>query len=882
MPSKQLLQDSRNVRKAQHSSDRDEKLETAARTGPGAGDTAPKKSSPSSSVLPQIGVLGEGVQGELEEDDEYLRGEVEEAYERIPRSHSRAWQQAEAVEDKAEPLPIKLPDGTLHRLQKPTRVTSSKVVRSKELDGDMQTGSQNEIGREQVLTPRDGVDSPTAEQDLAVQGRRELLDELAVFHDYHERAEQAQTRIAEICVSLTQDPEKSLHMLANLHDLCTDRDPQIARLAMLSLAAVFNDILPGYRIRLPSEKEAAMAVSKEVQKVQSYERALLGAYQKFVKTLVLTARHRHPLRRQAAVLSLCELVVHHPSFNYSDHILTLVVKRLDSQESSASLAACDAVQRVLELDTTGDVSWQIAGMIARLVKQRKCRVQATTVKALRALKYDEALWNRVSDLKKEQKEKYENRKKMKKGSKKKKGLVIDYKGIQEAYQEGEAEASAWGRVKQQSRTLEIVFEVYFRILKTAAAEGLSQGSEDKSGVPRELFECTLGNMSTFAHLINVDMLGDVLETMRRFVTAGVSHVSAGPTDSRADAMRPLSLAARLSCLVAVVRIIQGQGDALNVDYGSFYHALYGSMLEWPLAGEDSMSESERTKGGGLSPGGLWAVEEKVDSLLCECLYAMMVSSRGRQDHKRVCGFLKRALGIALLHSSVGGSLGTLGFCTLLMSKHPRLSSLLINEEEGGNDWMSWENGTTAHLGSPEASGAEGQCMWELALLSRHYHPGICKSARDIALGKPASPRGESLPQHLLKAYSMATGVFRPAVPGPKPGKRYERARFKTSEECSHSLEAMLHSHLQPKEPQGHSRNGTNKGSDSDIFRAWFDAAEAHNEIQKLEKEIQTVKAHCQRMRAHLATAQPEGGSKRGRQGSSPRKSRKRMKGQAGS
>ena len=48
---------------------------------------------------------------------------------------------------------------------------------------------------------------------------------------------------------------------------------------MLSLAAVFRDILPGYRVRLPTEKELAMPVSKEVKKVRDYESALLRAYQ---------------------------------------------------------------------------------------------------------------------------------------------------------------------------------------------------------------------------------------------------------------------------------------------------------------------------------------------------------------------------------------------------------------------------------------------------------------------------------------------------------------------------------------------------------------------------------------------------------------------------
>lgn len=58
-----------------------------------------------------------------------------------------------------------------------------------------------------------------------------------------------------------------------------DRTAQVARLAMLSLAAVFKDILPGYRIRAPTEKELAMPVSKDVKRLRDHESALLRAYQ---------------------------------------------------------------------------------------------------------------------------------------------------------------------------------------------------------------------------------------------------------------------------------------------------------------------------------------------------------------------------------------------------------------------------------------------------------------------------------------------------------------------------------------------------------------------------------------------------------------------------
>lgn len=62
--------------------------------------------------------------------------------------------------------------------------------------------------------------------------------------------------------------------------------PQVARLALLSCAAVYKDVLPSYRIRLPTEKELAMPVSKEVKKLREYESTLLRAYQVYLKHLL--------------------------------------------------------------------------------------------------------------------------------------------------------------------------------------------------------------------------------------------------------------------------------------------------------------------------------------------------------------------------------------------------------------------------------------------------------------------------------------------------------------------------------------------------------------------------------------------------------------------
>ena len=87
------------------------------------------------------------------------------------------------------------------------------------------------------------------------------------------------SRSPRACGQLLAAPEEHVRNLRALLALTADDDGPVRRLAQLSLLAVLRDIMPGYRIRLPSEKELAMPVSKDVKKVRDYESTLLRLYQ---------------------------------------------------------------------------------------------------------------------------------------------------------------------------------------------------------------------------------------------------------------------------------------------------------------------------------------------------------------------------------------------------------------------------------------------------------------------------------------------------------------------------------------------------------------------------------------------------------------------------
>ena len=108
---------------------------------------------------------------------------------------------------------------------------------------------------------------------------------------------------------------------------------QVSRLAMLTLLAVFKDIIPGYRLRLPNAAELAVKVTKEVQKVRDQEAALLRGYQAYLKLLLLQASTgsgngsggggkqagaRMPVQHaRVAVRCMCTLLTTLTHFNYT-------------------------------------------------------------------------------------------------------------------------------------------------------------------------------------------------------------------------------------------------------------------------------------------------------------------------------------------------------------------------------------------------------------------------------------------------------------------------------------------------------------------------------------------------------------------------------------
>jgi nucleolar complex protein 3 len=117
-------------------------------------------------------------------------------------------------------------------------------------------------------------------------------------------------------------PSKMQRLLELSRTHKNGNDEYIATLAMMSLLAIFKDVLPSYRIRQQTEVERQAKMSKETKALWDYERNLLTHYQQFLQVLEKAweqgqTNPKIPSRVAiTSMLSLCELLKAAYHFNF--------------------------------------------------------------------------------------------------------------------------------------------------------------------------------------------------------------------------------------------------------------------------------------------------------------------------------------------------------------------------------------------------------------------------------------------------------------------------------------------------------------------------------------------------------------------------------------
>lgn len=616
--------------------------------------------------------------------------------------------------------------------------------------------------------------SSDSDSDPAVRARRARASAAAALEaemSAADRLESVRERVGAACQGVLEDPEGRWTDLREVAKLVEDRDKEVARVCALSMVLVFRDVCPGYRIRPPTEKELAMKVTKETQKLRDFEAGLLKMYQSFVRTVVRcgggkksrSQRGKGGPEAGVALKCLCALLEGLPHFNFRTDVLSALVPHLGFQDSAAAETVADAIAGAIRADKAGDLTLEALHMVAQLVKQTRCAAHPASLRPFLDIRFDEGALAleaqkkpEVLSRKQTRKKRAEEREAIRKGRAEKEKRRLDRERLRsfghnpdsDSEEERDLETEldrdmeeASGRMdnakkrKLQSRMLEATFEMYFRVLKNAASDSPARG------IP--LMTPALVGLGKFTHLISVNFMADLMEVFRRLLAGGALGV-----DQKAR------------CLLTACEILSGHGEALQVDAGEFHRQLY-AMLAQPSGGSRGWGS------GGADAGGHVADEDADRGTLRVRVLQKFLGGYKQVDQGRVAAFAKRLAGAATT-SEAGEAVGALGVCRQLLAGYPRARCLLENERVG-TGVFDLDND------DPETAGGLSAVLWDVALLRNHYHPAVRAAAGEVAemplSGSVPPALGSHAPAELARLHSTTRGNFRPAIPPPRPGKR---------------------------------------------------------------------------------------------------------------
>ncbi|KAI4302238.1 hypothetical protein MLD38_038012 [Melastoma candidum] len=660
-------------------------------------------------------------------------------------------------------LPVKTLDGQLHyRTLKESESKGDANDVGEEGNGALSVVRLTKAERRAKLkkTKKDAKKQtealPQAEQ-LEQNQRSAVLAEVKEDITAEEASENKKHKLAELGITLLADPESNIKSLKEMLLICKDDDHSIVKLGLLSLLAVFKDIIPGYRIRLPTEKELEMKVSKDVKKMRFYESTLLSAYKVYLQKLM--ALEKNSLYQHVVIRCICTLLEAHPHFNYRENLIEAVVRNISSSDEVTRKLCCNAVRSLFTNESKhgGQATGEVVRLIADHVKAHNCQMHPDSVEVLLSLTFNEDLV-RAERLDKDKKGKSKKNKKRRASDeanqiedhdrrKTKKELMSKFKEeVTADYKSATFAIDAKEKQMQQSETLATIFEIYFRILKHAMLSISPRPKEDAtSSAPitegHPLLAPCLNGLGKFSHLIDLDYIGDLMNYLKRLASV----------DGKCNSMgKCLTVAERLRCCIIAFKVMRSNLDALNVDLQDFFVQLYNLILEYRP---------------GIDQGKAFA----------EALKIMLFEDR-QHDMQKAAAFAKR-LATFSLSFGPGESLAALVTLKQLLQKNVKCRILLENDPGGGS-----VSGSIAryqpYASDPNQSGALASVLWELNLLSKHFHPTISSVASGICSMNVAQNPVYHLmltPVQAFNDLSVEQDSFEPKISAIKSNNKRKRA-----------------------------------------------------------------------------------------------------------
>ncbi|KAJ5468956.1 hypothetical protein N7475_006708 [Penicillium sp. IBT 31633x] len=567
---------------------------------------------------------------------------------------------------------------------------------------------------------------------------------------------QAKEDLAKMATLINEDPEEHISLFKTMAEMVSKKNTPITvkKLALASQAAIYKDIIPGYRIRPLSEADQTGRVSKDVRKLRDFEQSLVAGYRAYVQKLGDLAKPSKadgptdPSLKSFAIAMACTMLLAVPHFNFRSELLKILVNRLARRQPDADYVKCrETLEEIFAKDNDGTVSLEAVRLLAKMLKARDFHIHPTLLDTFLHLRllgefHLKGSQNRVdkqeeeAPVGKKQKQKREFR------TKKERKIQKERKEVEKDMSQAEAVISHEQRDKNQAETLKLVFGLYFRILKLR--------------IP-SLMGPVLEGLAKYAHLINQDFFGDLLEALKDLINhaereemgeEGDEDVVNEEDEDDENNVTIAESAARdarrrtLLCTVTAFALLEGQeaskaAAGLHLDLNFFIKHLYRSLYSLSMNPdvEFNPDTSLRLPDPNSSADGNQLSQTRSKNkvnfqtpmvLLLRCLQPTLLSrAHGNPPPSRLASFSKRLM-TSSLQLPEKSALATLALMNQVSKIHGRRICSLWNTEERKGDGVF-----NAYAADIEATNVFAGTMWEGELLRLHYCPQVREAAVDI-------------------------------------------------------------------------------------------------------------------------------------------------------
>lgn len=604
--------------------------------------------------------------------------------------------------------------------------------------------SEGWVEQEPTLEPE--ADEEDRNSFLEFDGGEEEEEEMEDVEEEKPKISQGQQiieskeELARLAGLINEDPEEHVGSLRALAQIATSDNITVRKLALATQLAIYKDIIPGYRIRPLSDEDMKSKLSKEVRRLRNFEQALVTGYQDYIHHLAKLARGNKAESPQeigsqvtVAISCTCNLLLAVPHFNFRGELLKILVDKLSRKGIDTDFVKCrETLESLFENDEDGNASLDAVTMLTKMIKARSYNVDESVLNTFLHLRLLSEFSSKGSqnsiDKPSEQltpgkkpKEKREFR------TKKQRKLLKERKVIEKEMKEADATVSHEERDRMQAETLKMVFVTYFRILKARSPK---------------LMGAVLEGLARYAHLINQDFFGDILEALRDLIAHAEAANGTDSGEEGADAEEDIPRNATresLLCVITAFALLQGQDGStaattLNLDLNYFITHLYRTLYPVSLNPDIEFSvkslhlpDPHDLDSSAKTPATNKVNVQTTTVLLLRSLSSVLLPPTALRvvPPVRLAAFCKQLL-TASLQLPEKSCIAMLGLMSNVTKIHGRKIGALWNSEERKGDGVF-----DPLRGEVEGSNPFASTVWEGEILRHHFCPAVREAVGGI-------------------------------------------------------------------------------------------------------------------------------------------------------